>query len=414
MALALKIGGPSAVYYVVPLFGGLAVWLTYVLGGRVDRPITGMIAAVLFAFSPLFIFQTLEPMSDVPVTAWWMLGWVLATSSSRWAPFGAGLAVSAAVLTRPNLVPLAIVLAGVVVANPPRLARLALFAAGAVPGAVIVGAINAHWYGSPLAAGYGSLEGFYAWDRWRPNLRRYAGWLVELNSPGVLLALLAPLVSRVRFSISMLAFFCLLLACYLFYIVYDTWPFLRFLLPACPLLFILAGAVVVRGVERLPVALRSATVVLLCVLLPIWYVVKADAMTVFDIQRAEQRYPAVGRQVDRTLPPNAIVLSVIQSGSVRLYGRRMSARWDVIAPERFDETIDFLRRSGYEPYLLLESWEMPLFQAQFGAASQYGGLDWPPTIEYRDISQVSVYCFADRARHRAGTPIVTTRITYGS
>ena len=67
MALALKVAGPSAVYYVVPIFGGMAVWLTYVLGARVDGPIAGMIAAVLFAFSPLFLFQTLEPMSDVPV-----------------------------------------------------------------------------------------------------------------------------------------------------------------------------------------------------------------------------------------------------------------------------------------------------------------------------------------------------------
>jgi hypothetical protein len=55
---------------------------------------------------------------------------------------------------------------------------------------------------------------------------------------------------------------------------------------------------------------------------------------------------------------------------------------------------------------------MPLFRQQFGGASQYADLDWPPTIEYRDISQVSVYRLDDRARHRAGTPIATTRLTY--
>jgi hypothetical protein len=412
MALALKIAGPSAVYYVVPILGGLAVWLTYVLGARVDGPITGMIAAVLFAFSPLFIFHTLEPMSDVPVTAWWLLAWVLAISPSRWAPIGAGLAVSAAVLTRPNLVPLAIVLVAVVAANRPRLPRLALFAAGSIPGCLIVGAINAHLYGSPLASGYGSLRGFYAWERWPENLRRYAGWLIELNSPGLLLAFLAPLVTRARFALAMLAFFLLLLACYLFYLVFDTWPFLRFLLPAFPLLFVLASAVVVRGVERLPVTLRSAAVILLCVLLPIWYVVKADSLHVFDIQRAEHRYPAVGEEIGRTFPANAIVLSQIQSGSVRLYGGRMTARWDFIEAARFDDTVDVLRRSGYEPYLLLEEWEMPLFRNYVRGASQYADLDWPPTLEYQDISQVGVYRLADRARHRAGEPVATARITY--
>ena len=413
MALALKIAGPSAVYYVVPMLGGLAVWLTYILGARLEGPITGTIAAVLFAFSPLFIFDTLEPMSDVPVTTWWLLAWVFAISPSTWAPLGAGLAVSAAVLTRPNLVPLAIVLVAVVGANRPRLPRLALFAAGSIPGCLIVGALNAHLYDSPLESGYGPVRPLYAWDRWRENLGRYTEWLIELNSPGLLLAFLAPLVTRVRFALAMLAFFILLLVCYLFYIVYDTWPFLRFLLPAFPLLFVLASAVIVRGLERLPVEFRSAAVFLLCVLLPIWYVVKADSISVFHIQRAEHRYPAVGKEIGRTLPANAIVLSRIQSGSVRLYGNRLTARWDIIEPARFDETIDALRGRGYELYLLVEDSEMPIFRKRFGGASQYGDLDWPPTLEYKDISQVGVYRLADRARHRAGEPVATSRITYG-
>jgi len=413
MALALKIAGPSAVYYVVPMLGGLAVWLTYILGARLEGPITGTIAAVLFAFSPLFIFHTLEPMSDVPVTTWWLLAWVFAISPSTWAPLGAGLAVSAAVLTRPNLVPLAIVLVAVVGANRPRLPRLALFAAGSIPGCLIVGALNAHLYDSPLESGYGPVRPLYAWDRWRENLGRYTEWLIELNSPGLLLAFLAPLVTRVRFALAMLAFFILLLVCYLFYIVYDTWPFLRFLLPAFPLLFVLASAVIVRGLERLPVEFRSAAVFLLCVLLPIWYVVKADSISVFHIQRAEHRYPAVGKEIGRTLPANAIVLSRIQSGSVRLYGNRLTARWDIIEPARFDETIDALRGRGYELYLLVEDSEMPIFRKRFGGASQYGDLDWPPTLEYKDISQVGVYRLADRARHRAGEPVATSRITYG-
>ena len=44
--------------------------------------------------------------------------------------------------------------------------------------------------------------------------------------------------------------------------------------------------------------------------------------------------------------------------------------------------------------------------------SQYAELDWPPAIEYQDISRVGVYCLADRARHQAGALIATTRITY--
>jgi oligosaccharyl transferase STT3 subunit len=412
MAIPLKIAGPPAVYYVVPILGGIAVWLTYVLGTRVDSPLTGLIAAILIGFSPLFMFHTLVPMSDVPVTTWWLLAWVLAISPLPWTQLGAGFAVSAAVLTRPNLVPLAIVLAAVVAANRPRLPRLALFAAGAIPGCLIVAAINVHLYGSSLASGYGPLEAFYAWDRWPANLRRYAGWTIELNSPGLLLAFLAPLVTRVRLALAMLAFFVLLLLSYLFYLVFDTWPFLRFLLPAFPLLFVLASAVVVRGLERLPGALRSTAVFLLCILLPIWYVAKARSLTVFDAQRAEHRYPAIGEEIGRTLPAQAIVLTQIESGSVRLYGKRMTARWDFIEAARFDDTVDVLRRSGYDPYLLLEDWEIPLFQNYVGGVSQYGALDWPPTLEYRDLARVDLYRLADRAQHRAGAAIVTRRIGY--
>jgi hypothetical protein len=411
MAIPLKIAGPWAVYYVVPILGGIAVWLTYVLGARVfDSQVTGMIAAVLIAFSPIFMFQTLLPMSDVPVTTWWLLAWVLAISSLQWAQLGAGLAVSAAVLTRPNLVPLAIVLAAVVAANKPRLTRLALFAAGSIPGCLLLGAINAHLYGSPFASGYGPLEQFYAWNHWSANLRRYAGWLVELSSPGILLAFLAPLVTRVRFALAMLGYFFLLLASYLFYLVYDEWPFLRFLLPAFPLLFVLASAVLVRGLERLPIALRSTAVFLVCVLLPMWYVTKARSLTVFTIERAEQRYPVIGEEIDRTLPANAIVLTQVESGSVRLYGKRLTARWDFIEAARFDDTVDVLRRSGYEPYLLLEDWEIPLFRNYVGAVSQYAAFDWPATLEYRDLRTVYLYRLDDRAQHRAGAPIVTRRI----
>ena len=45
-----------------------------------------MFAAVLFAFSPLFMFHTLEPMSDVAVTTWWLLAWVLAVSPGTLGP----------------------------------------------------------------------------------------------------------------------------------------------------------------------------------------------------------------------------------------------------------------------------------------------------------------------------------------
>jgi len=52
--------------FVVPLFGALAVWLTFVLGRRIDGASTGAAAAVLATCSPIFLYQLVQPMTDVP------------------------------------------------------------------------------------------------------------------------------------------------------------------------------------------------------------------------------------------------------------------------------------------------------------------------------------------------------------
>jgi hypothetical protein len=407
MAMAQIIGGPSAVYLVVPLFGGLAVWLTYMLGVRIADARAGLLAALLVAFSPIFLFQSLEPMSDVPATAWWLLAWVLALSPPSAAVFAAGLAVSGAVLTRPNLVPLAVVLAAVAASRAPHWRRAALLVAGMVPGCLAIAALNAFWYGSPLASGYGRISAFYAWSHAVPNLRHHWAWMIELDSAVILLAVAAPFVARTKtIAAAMLAFFFALLGCYLFYLVYDTWPFFRFLLPGIPLLLVLASTVIASIATRLPQSLRGVFMFLLCTLSPIAGLLAADRHTVFDIQRSERRYVTVGEYIGATLPPNAVVLTVIQSGSVRLYGRLPTLRWDKLEPERLDATLDGLRAAGYDPYLLLEDWEDAIFRARFGTASVAGNADWQPAIEYYGPISVRVLRFGDRQAYFSGTRVL--------
>ena len=383
MAIAIRLGGPAAAYLVVPLFGGLAVWLTYLLGVRIADARAGVVAAILVAFTPIFMFQSLEPMSDVPATAWWLLAWVLVLSPGGAAAFGAGLSVSAALLTRPNLLPLAALLVAVAAATAPRPRRAMLLVAGLVPGCVAVAALNAHWYGDPLRFGYGPLDAFYAWNHFLPNLRRHWTWMIELDASVILLATAAPWVVREKTTVAaILAFFAALIGCYAFYLVYDEWPFFRFLLPGLPLMIALAAAVIVRGMSQLPLSLRGAAVFLLCTLVPIEGVLTADRHTAFDIQRAEHRYVAVGQAIGARLPANAVVLSVIQSGSVRMYGQRPTVRWDKLEPERLDATLDGLRAAGYAPYLLLESWEDALFRARFKGTHALREADRSPVIEY--------------------------------
>ena len=50
---------------VVPLLGAFAVWLTFVFGRRLAAAPAGAASAVLVACSPIFLYQIVQPMTDV-------------------------------------------------------------------------------------------------------------------------------------------------------------------------------------------------------------------------------------------------------------------------------------------------------------------------------------------------------------
>lgn len=114
LAGARLLGGRYAMFIVTPVFGALAVWLAFVLGRRLAGPPAGALAAALALTSPIFLYQVVQPMNDVVATSLWMAALTLALrpgcrDSSR--AVGAGLLCGAAVTVRPNLVPLAAVVA---------------------------------------------------------------------------------------------------------------------------------------------------------------------------------------------------------------------------------------------------------------------------------------------------------------
>ena len=95
MAPFLAIGGPSAIFLVVPLFGALLVVAIHAVGSRYSEAV-GLASAAVTAASPAFVFQLFQPMSDVPAAALWAVALVGATSRHRIGPLAAGLAASAA------------------------------------------------------------------------------------------------------------------------------------------------------------------------------------------------------------------------------------------------------------------------------------------------------------------------------
>jgi hypothetical protein len=130
-----------------------------------DAPGIALWGAALVATSPVFLYQLMNAMSDVPVTAAWTLTLVLALARR---PLLAGLAMSATIAIRPNLAPLAGVVMAWTALSEAREAgtrrRVCVAADGA--GRFRVGdriaVFNARVYESPLTSGYGATSDLYA------------------------------------------------------------------------------------------------------------------------------------------------------------------------------------------------------------------------------------------------------------
>lgn len=396
----------DAVFFVVPLFAALAVWCTFLLGRAVDDAVAGACAAALLACSPIFLYQAVQPMSDVPATALWLAALVAVTRS----PALAGLCASAAVLTRPNLALIVLPL----VALLPGIRGWLRFGAASLPLLALLAALNAARYGSPLSSGYGSTDVLFSLAHVAPNLARYPRWLVETHTPFVAVGLLLPLAlwRAGRLGLVALVSVALTAGTYLAYTVFDDWWYIRFLLPALPVLLVfsvvtfkssLAWVVGARGG-----AAPAIATALLCAALSVWFVQVARARQVFDLLALESRFRLAGYAA-QALPAEAIVLAVQQSGSVRYHGGRGTIMWDAIAPGALGTTVGWLRAHGRPAYFALEDGEEPRFRARF-AGEPLGGLDWPPRIEIHAPVRVRMYDPEDRVRYLSGGRIETWHI----
>ena len=410
MALFERARGPAGVFYAVPLLGALAIVATWRLGAALYGEAAGIMSAVLLASSPTFLLQLIQPVSDVPAAAWWALSLALVVRDSPAAAFASGLAASAAILTRPNLVPLAGVLF-VFLAGRTPMRRLVLFTVGVVPGCLAVAAINAHLYGSAFRSGYAQLHALYAWANAVPNLDRYPRWIVESDTPFMCLALVAAWLGvRNRAAARvLLGFAVVVFVSYLFYIPFgrDDVAYLRFLLPAYPALVVLSVGAAMELAMRFGV--RRATLVAagVCAIVGVVNVRTAAARHVLALRDYESRYVDLGRYVAQATPQNALFVSGLHCGSIRYYSGRLTLRYDLLQPGWLDEAIRTLRSRGYHPYIALEEGEEPDFRQQFEGFSELARLDWPPAAERREPVRVRIYDPADRARFLAGEGIVT-------
>jgi hypothetical protein len=344
----------------------------------------------------------MNPMSDIPVTAAWTLSVVAAAAG--W-PVGAGLSAGMALLIRPNLAAVALVIAAWIGLTRKGAGRFAL---ALVPFVAAVGVVNASIYESAWTSGYGTLDDLYALSFAGPNVAQFARWTLETQTPVVLLAALFFAVpgwlppSRIpRPRLLLGGVMAAVFVSYLFYKPFDAWWYLRFLLPMWPILMTLVVAAifgVATRVARLPVSAATLGVAMVLAALGVRIAIARDA---FDVGRGERRYLDVARFVAGHTEPSSVMIALQHSGTLRMYAGRMTLRFDQLDPAWLDRAIAFLQSSGRHPYIVVEDGERGLFVQRFGAAADAGRLSWPPFAEL-ESGRVAIY---DPIERQAGTPL---------
>jgi 4-amino-4-deoxy-L-arabinose transferase-like glycosyltransferase len=436
-------GGPLAACLVVAVSAAIAMIATGSIAFRLAGTPAAIVAAVTLATCPTFIFQSVQPMSDVPVTAAWMVGWALligpasgirqpAPSADVGHDFGrallAGVACAIAVLIRPNLAPLAAVPFAylLVVALGTRrrslgteqraTARQALGTPGTLGTFVLPIAIAGlflawlqwHWYGSSFRSGYGTVEQLYSFSSIGPNASRYATWLLS-TSPVLLLALVGLWIRRSAATWALAAFAALNAAAYLVYFAFNEWSYLRFLMPALAIASVFTGVAVAALVDRLDAPARAAVLLAAVLVIAGVGVSRARALDAFRLADAHRRVLQIDRYLDSALPPQAVVIAGEQSGAVRFDTGRAIIRWEAASPDDLARVLAVLEGSGRPVWVVLDVWEEPLVRAKFSGLDA-AALDWPPVVDAGDAHRTRAWSISDRGRYLKGARIVTDRL----
>jgi hypothetical protein len=426
------IGGAVLASAVVPLTLAVAVWAAAALAHRAAGAPAAIVAAVWLATSPVALIESMQVMSDVPVTAAWLVSWWLAFTAR---PLAAGGVAALAVLIRPNLAPLALLPAlYVMLGNAPaeaRARRIDLvngdarsdararrtgvtagpgFSRGlqfsipvAVAGAVVA-YLQWRYFGSPFRSGYGTAEEIYAIANIAPNVSLYSHWLFDTHGPwlfGAPLVLVMPASlfarGRRREIRWLIAFAALVILAYVVYAVFETWTYLRFMLPALAIAMVAVAALVGTGVQRLPLPGRLIGLPLLVLALASVNIASARDHGVFRFADHQKRAREVGEPLAASLPANAVIVSGEQSGAMRYYTGRSIVRWDLMDAAAMPEALEAVRRSGYQLWVVLDDWEEDAFRRKLPALAA-ASIETRPLLE--SAAGVGVRTRAWRAQPR--------------
>ncbi len=342
--------------------------LLYLFARRVGLPPSWSLAgAVVLLVCPLYVFAATQPMSDLLALVWCLAALYAALRAREkwnWA-LACGFAVAWAVLVRPTdlllVVPVALALG---------LAwRSYLWVGlGGLPGALLLAVYNDKVYGSPFITGYGGD----IWSAFRGefaahNLPFFALWIPGLLSPLVVMALAAPFrpAGRQRELAVLGVWAVVLIGLYAFYYHSgETWWYLRFILPAFPVL-ILAALVALHSFLAAAPGRKIIAGVLLAAALA-WEVAQVDRFDLTLNKSGEATYADSSKWAREHLPANAAIICMQVSGAVHYYTDFLVIRWEQVGGDDLRRLFRVLHDQQRPVYAVLYDFEEADAQRRMG------------------------------------------------
>lgn len=415
-AFALAGGHTMAVRVLPAAFALIAIGALYELGRATQRPHGALLGAAMFAFSPPFLFQALQPMSDVPALAAWLVALAAALRGKHAWRLLAGVSVALAVAVRPNLAPLLLVVAWASAREARSLAgALRSSAPIVVPGALVAvayAALQYRLYGTPWQSGYGTASELFALRHVWPNLSHQAAWVLESHPWPALAALLVGLLSmwRGRFVARPAAVAALVVwLLYATYVPFDNWTYLRFVLLPLAIAALGASAFVADVVSRYRVPTQWAMLTVALVVVVATNLVAARRLSVFDLHRHEARYRLAADFVRAHAPASSVVLASQHASAVAAYTSHPVLRLDLLHPEDASALLDWLRARHHPLVVVLDDDERDRVLEPLVRSSALT-LDWPARAHAGLPVRTRVWFLDDRDRFRGGMRVPTTTL----
>ena len=395
-AVAGVVGGWGfAPFLVVPVIAVLCVPAVYLLGREFGLPPwEAWGGGLILAVSPTFQFMAADQMSDCVATFWCTATIWLALGSHRRTGLAtlAGAAFGMAVLTRPTN---ALLLPAVALALPLTRRHWAGLLAGGMPAGLFFLWHNQYSFGHPFSSGYGNVAGLLKWSNGPVRAEHYGWQALTQFTPvvigGWLAAVALPILPAQR-RLLLVAWPAAVAGFYVFYECYETWWYVRFLLPGVPPLIVGALVAVRRGAERaLPSRPRLVNFACLAVIVVVmvgqWKYFGKKHFMHFGALKGEQTACWVAAVHDRSGADGYVICRQL-SGPMKYYSDQRIVRYD---SAQVSEVSRRLVERGKRVFAVLLANEVPTAQERMPG-------EWEKIAERRDVSVWEVHLAPPAAR----------------